>query len=255
MFLDGVLTLDASETGGVFGRQWSYEFAGLESKTSAELVWTVAHHVPWIGGIALGWRVDWYANRSFEEIRGGPVSPEDEHRHLDQRLGTLILHHDRLMFDGLRRFRLEFQNDFDGIGGDGGDQFRTAYIRLLWLRQAAMWQRRLGINLDFFTGQTIDGRTVVVNGQEFYDMTGLAFSDRSQGLLGFEFGLSWFHQVGCHLAELGFDLELGPDTEGIRDVIQNQFVHKHITGSPFVPRVDRSNRFKTDISVFYIVHF
>jgi hypothetical protein len=252
---DGAFTADFSETLGMFGRQWSYEFAGVQSKTSAELVWTSAYQVPYLGGFGLGWRVDWFLNRSFEEIGSNSVSPEDEHHHLDQRLGTIILQHDRLCFDGFRRFRFEFQNDVDAIGGDGGDQFRTANIRFLCLRQAGAWQRRCGISLEFFTGETDLDKTVDVGDQRFYDMTGLAFSDRSQGLLEFEFGLSYFHYKGCHLSEIGFDLELGPDTEEIRDVFQNRFVHERITGTPFVAKVDRPSRFKADLSVYYIVHF
>ncbi len=117
------------------------------------------------------------------------------------------------------------------------------------------WQRRCGVSLEFFTGATDLERKVNIDGQEFYDTKGLAFADRSQGLFEVEFGLSYFHRRGCHVGEIGFDLELGLDTEEIRDLVQNQFVHKHITDTPFVPKVDRPSRFKSDLSVYYMVHF
>ncbi len=255
------LDYDVANTISAFAEQWGYSFPGIQNQTSVELL-TGPRFVGGSGpgpgrptfDFLVGMRLDWYFNRSFRQIGGDEVTVEDDHSPLSQRLGTYFIQCDWTDAWRLDRLRFSFTNDSAVTGGDGGDEFRTAQVRLRYLRQRGPWQARAGIGVDLFTG-AVDRQRTTPDGA-FYITDGLPFADRSQGLLELELGMSHYFRVGPVLSEVGFNIALGPDTEGIRDMLQNQWIHRGILGDvPQVPRIDRDDRFKFDVSVFLVIHF
>jgi hypothetical protein len=250
---------DVANVISAFTDQWSYNFPGIQNQTSVELL-TGPRFSRGSGpgrptfDFLIGMRLDWYVNRSFRQLRDEEVTVEDVHSHLNQRLGTYIVQCDWTDAWRLDRLRFTFTNDSVVTGGDGGDEFRTAQVRLRYLRQRGPWQARLGVGMDLFTG-AVDRQRTTPDG-EFYITDGLPFADRSQGLLELELGMSHFYRIGPVLSEIGFNVALGPDTEEIRDTLQNQWIHRGILGDvPQVPKLERADRFKFDVSVFIVIHF
>ncbi len=269
------LTFNILAAAAANDKQWGYNFAGEETRLFAEVVPELPilyDYLPSLfdvgrrtnAHLAVGYRLTWYDNNSYDRINGRPTTPETDQDLMSQRLATLFLQLDFTTCGPLldcvpanytqHRIRFEFEND-SVLGGDGGDEFRTHTSRLLYLAQSGPLQLRAGLLLELFTGQVDLDATVTGPGGEFFDTTGLAFNDRSMGFFGVELGASWFHPVGFHYGELGFNVTFGPDTEGIRDTFQNEFVHQRILGIPQVPRIDRGDRFRFDAGVFYILHF
>jgi hypothetical protein len=252
------LDYDVANTIAAFTDQWSYDLPGIENHTSVTLL-TGPRFLSGDGperttlDVLVGMRLDWYLNRSFRQIRGDVVEQEDDHSPLSQRLGTYLIQLDWTTAWRLDRLQFSFTNDGEGTGGDGGDEFRTAQARIRYLRQRGPWQARLGLGVDLFTGGV--NRHHTTPDGAFYVTEGLPFADRSQGLLELEFGMSHFLRFGPVVSEIGFNIALGPDTEGIRDALQNKWIHQGILEGPQVPILDRSDRFKFDLSVFLIVHF
>ncbi len=245
------LDYNLSQSFGVLGRQWSYEFPGIEAMTAFEAAWRLPLNAEESRQIGLGWRGHWYENRSWDEVHGRTPSFERNFSIMGQRVGTLFVQYDWKQVDDFQRLRFEFGNDAAITGGTGDDEFRTAQARLLYLRQRGDIQYRIGGVLDLFTGVVDQNRVV----DEFYVRNGVEFENWSQGFLGLELGASWFHRIN-HLmtGELGFNLFIGPDTEGIRDLTQNRITHEP-QGIPQVPVIERSDRFRFDVRLFYIIHF
>jgi len=249
---------DIANVISAFDEQWSYDFPGIQNQFSIEAL--TGYRCPLSGGhrpssldLMVGMRLDWYFNRSFRQLADDERTVEDDHSLLSQRLGTYYIQCDWTEGWRLDRLRLSFTNDTAGTGGDGGDHFRTAQARIRYLRHRGPWQARLGLGMDLFTG-SVDQQRTTPDGR-FYITQGLPFSDRSQGLLELELGMSHFRRVGPTVTEVGFNVSLGPDTESIRDFFQNNLIHRNLLHVPEVPLVDRDDRFKFDLSLFLVVHF
>ncbi len=252
------LGYDLSNTVGAFNTEWSYHLPGVQNQPVIELFAGPAApttRFELFGSLSAGWRLDWFQNRSFKQLRNASVDPRYDYSLLDQRIGTIFLQWDwQTPGGGYRRLRISHQNDAEHTGGDGGDHFRTATVRMRYLVQEGDWQGRLGVGLEFFTGDVIRSRRTARD--VYYDTHGLAFDQYSQGLLELELGMSRFIRHGPRqLSEFGFTIALGPDTEGIRNVFQNELVHRNLLHVPQVPLIDRKDRFKFDIFLYYMLHF
>jgi hypothetical protein len=250
---------DVANIFGAFTDQWSYDFPGIQNQAYFQIFTgprLFGCDRPGVEKVDLlfGWRLDWYFNRSFRQLRRDEAALEDDHSPLSQRVGTYYVQCDWATDWRLDRWQISFTNDVDFTGGDGGDEFRTNVVRFRYLRQRGPWQGRIGLNLDFFTGAVDQDRTTPDGA--FYITEGLPFADRSQGLLELELGMSHYLRVRPVLSEIGFTVALGPDTEGIRDRIQNKLIHQGLLGDvPQVPVLERGDRFKVDLSVFLVIHF
>jgi len=244
-----------SQTYGAFSRQWSYEFPGVEWVTSVEAVWRLPVALYESEQFGVGWRGDWFANRSWDEVHGRVPSFQRNFSIMGQRTGTAFIQYDWKQPGDFRRLRLEVGNDLGALGGDNGDKFRTAHARLAFLRHQGDFQYRIGGVLELFVGDINYNRTTTTPAGQFLVIENVRFADWSQGFLGLELGLSWFHRISRLITgEFGVTMVAGPDTESIRDLAQNQITHAP-QGIPRVPVIDRSDRFKFDVRLFYILHF
>ncbi len=244
-----------SQTFGAFSRQWSYEFPGVEWVTSVEAVWRFPFDLYETEQVGFGWRGDWFSNRSWDEVHGRTPSYQRNFSIMGQRTGTGFIQYDWKEPGIYRRLRLEIGNDLGAFGGDNGDKFRTAQARLVFLQHQGNFQYRIGGVLELFVGDTDYRRTTTTPAGQFLVTRNLPFADWSQGFLGLQLGFSWFHRISRLITgEFGVTLFAGPDTESIRDLAQNQFTHAP-QGIPRVPLIDRDDRFRFDVRLFYILHF
>lgn len=237
---------------GANQKQWSYGFAGIEAHLGVEVGLDL--HLGENHYLGAGWRLDWFDNESFDQLDDKPLTAQNNHSILDQRLGTVFVQYDVATVTRFHRLRIEFGND-SVLGGDGRDEFRTHQSRVLYLSQSGPVQIRVGALLELFTGEVDTSKVDFRSDGAFYDTSGLAFADRSMGFLGLELGASWFQSFARCNAEIGFNVVLGADTESIRDTFQNEMVHKGILGIPQVPRLNRADRLRLDAVVFVILHF
>jgi len=243
------------QTFGVLSRQWSYDYPGIEYATSAEGTWRLPLDPQETRQIGLGWRGQWFNNRSWDEVQGRTPSFERNFSAMQQRVGTYFVQYDWKQAGDFQRLRVEFGNDAAMTGGTGEDEYRTAQTRVSYLRQTGNLQYRIGGVMELFTGHVDQNRTTTTGDGEFYVRDGLDFENWSQGFLGVELGMSWFHKINHFMTgELGFNLYMGPDTEDLRNLLQNQVTHEP-QGIPQVPVVPREDRFRFDVRLFYVIHF
>jgi len=240
---------------GAYNRQWSFSFPGAESATYFEGALRLALNVQQTHYLGAGWRGAWYADQSWDELRGRPVTHDRDFSVINQRVGTWFVQYDWKEPGAFSRLRFENGNDLGLFGGDDGDAFRTAHSRLTYLRHTGSFQYRIGGVLELFVGETDYSNTVVTADGEFLVTDGLRFSDKSQGFLGLNLGWSWLHRINRLLyGELGVTLLVGLDSENIRDVFQNQWTHIP-QNIPQVPLIDRDDRIRFDARLFYILHY
>lgn len=249
----------ATTTFAAYERQWSYQYQGFQQNSNAEIFLGTQRTQLNPRSFGAGLRFDWYYNRSWDQIGGEASNIYNDYSVLDQRLGTYFFQYDYAdvgQAGGFHRYRLEVGNDAGIFLGDKGDDFRTAQVTIRKIRQFETLQLRLAMTLDLFTGEVDVNRTTSNQyGDPVYDTNGLAFSEQSQGFLGFEIGASLFRTFGANATgEFGFDLTLGPDSEELRDFFQNQLVHRP-SGLPAVPLVDRPGRFRADLQLFFVLHY
>lgn len=243
------LGVDASTVSGIFGRQWAFDFPAVENQSS--LAFLMGHRL-----LSAGLQLDWFNNRSFAELGGGAVPDDERFFQLQQRLGTFFLQSDFEAPDGcFHGIRVSLGNDSRFLLGDGEDHFRTAQAAINYMLQFGQLQLRTGVAMDLFTGDVDHSRVVETPDGPFVVNQDLFLADRSQGLISVELGASYFlpHERG--LSEFGISLFGGPDTEGIRNTLQNRFVHRGILDAAQIPLVDRPDRFQFDVRLFYTYRF
>jgi hypothetical protein len=116
---------------------------------------------------------------------------------------------------------ITYQNDWPG--GDGGDRFRTAAL------QASYRDFSVGFNL--YTGdpglRSDDRTTEMIDGNKTYNS-----------------GTSDYYRAGILYAGYG-NYRFGVNSEGVRNLIQNQVIHQSI-GSPYfkVLNINRTSYFQ-----------
>ncbi len=244
-----------SQTFAAYDRQWSFHFPAAEWVTYAEVAWRLALNQNATHHVGAGWRGAWFQDKSWDEWNGQEAAAGRGFSQVSQRTGTVFVQYDWKGVDTFSRIRFETGNDLGVMGGDDGDRFRTAMARLTYLHQTGGLQYRIGGVMELFTGATDYARTVSTPAGTFLVTDGLFFADNSQGFLGLNLGVSWLHHLNQMIhGELGVTLIIGPDNERIRDLFQNQAIHVP-RNIPQVPLLDRNDRFRFDVQLFYILHF
>ncbi len=113
---------------------------------------------------------------------------------------------------------LYFENDF--FAGQGRDRYRTAVVTYRYRRD--LWIVKLGIIL--WTGETsgLRNQDTLINGRpyNFKNLSSTPYGRSSHGIL----------VIGTHYGGMGNSLgvEMGMDSEKLRDVVQNQLAHSAV---------------------------
>jgi hypothetical protein len=247
-YKDWQLGIDASTTSSVFGRQWSYDFQGLQNQSSLEFL--LGHKF-----LSVGLRQDWFKNLSFAEMQG-EAEGDQRHSLMNQRIGTFFLQSGFEAPEGyFHRIRLSMGNDTKMFAGDGFDRFRTAQAAINYMLLLGQLKLRAGLGMDLVTGETDYSRVVGPPNDPYLDTTGLPFNNLSQGLVEVQLGASYYLPHDKGMSEFGLGFNFGPDTERIRHALQNRLVHRGLLDIAQVPLLDRSDRFKFDVIFTYSFHF
>lgn len=195
----------------------------------------------------INWSSNWRAAKSFSEF-GNPAftTPTgDVLSKTDQRLGVLDV---SFGYKNSWNFTFSTYNDTKLVGGDSGDSYRSAGGTLTlgvpddFASRFSLGKNvKLGLGLDLVTGYvdniSRDSDNVdLTTGDPFgtYIMHG-PFQDLSQGSMYlFMSGENWMGVDDISAKALKYELQLGWDSDNIRNAFQNLLIHKNLD-TPYVP--------------------